>query len=329
MRRIALGLAVLIASLTLTICCLAIFGTAKPPQPLSSVTNPFATMDYSGLPAIARYRARDGAELAYRSYPAGVKQVAVLIHGSAGSSSDMHAMAIALQKAGVTVYVPDLRGHGANYPHGDIAYIGQLDDDMADFLRFAKAKYPEAKWTLIGFSSGGGFALRIAADPLGRAFDRYVFLSPFLSDDAPTVRRTNVSSSDQTAQTQPIWSTVDTGRIIGLLILDAMHIHGFDGLPVIHFAVPPGIPTVTNAYSWRLLQNFGPHKDFMADIRAVSRPVQVFVGQDDQLFLPGKFQEVFDAANENIPVTILPGLGHSDMVTSPEAIEAVVRTFQR
>jgi alpha-beta hydrolase superfamily lysophospholipase len=115
-------------------------------------------MDYSGLPAIERYQARDGAALAYRTYGAGEEQVAVLIHGSASSSSSMHALALALQQAAITVYVPDLRGHGANSPHGDIAYIGQLDDDIVDFLRDAKPKHRGAKWSLLGFSSGGGIA---------------------------------------------------------------------------------------------------------------------------------------------------------------------------
>jgi hypothetical protein len=56
--------------------------------------------------------------------------------------------------------------------------------------------------------------------------------------------------------------------------------------------------------------------------------MQVFVGEDDQLFLPEKFREVFDAERKDIPVTILAGLGHSDMTTSSEAIRAVVMTFE-
>jgi non-heme chloroperoxidase len=328
MRRIVLGLIFLAVSITLIVSCLVIFGTAKPPKPLSSVTNPFATMNYSGLPPIERYRMRDGAELSFRYYPARSKQVAVLIHGSAGSSSDMHAMAQALQASGVAVYVPDLRGHGANYPHGDVVYTGQLDDDMADFLHVVQPSHPDAKWTLIGFSSGGGFALRVAAEPIGRRFDRYILLSPFLRYDARTVRRSAPSPDNPKVQKEQAWSTTSTGRILGLLVLDEVGIHRFDGLPVIHFAVPPNMPSVTANYSWRMQQSFQPHNDFRADIRSVSKPMWVFVGENDQLFLPEKFQEVFDAERKDIPVTILPGLGHSDMATSVKAIRAVVATFE-
>jgi pimeloyl-ACP methyl ester carboxylesterase len=55
--------------------------------------------------------------------------------------------------------------------------------------------------------------------------------------------------------------------------------------------------------------------------------MQVFVGGRDELFLPEKFGEVFGAERREIPVTILPGLGHSDMITKPEAISAVVAAF--
>jgi hypothetical protein len=100
---------------------LIIFGTAQPPPSAPTITGPFSRIDQHALPELRRYRARDGAQLSFREYPAAGDQVAVLIHGSAGSSVDMHPLALALQQVGVTVLVPDLRGHGANRPHGDIA----------------------------------------------------------------------------------------------------------------------------------------------------------------------------------------------------------------
>jgi predicted alpha/beta-fold hydrolase len=75
---------------------------------------------------LERYLARDGASLSYRTYAAGERLIVLLTHGSAGSSSSMHTMAKALQEAGITIYVPDLRGHGDNQPRGDVAYITTL-----------------------------------------------------------------------------------------------------------------------------------------------------------------------------------------------------------
>jgi non-heme chloroperoxidase len=303
------------------------FGHITQPKPLKSVSEPFARMDLAGLPPITRYKARDGAALSYRLYEGGHAQVAVLIHGSAGSSYDMHRMAEALLQTGVTVYVPDLRGHGANYPHGDIAYLGQLDDDMADFMTAVHPQYKNAKWTLVGFSSGGGFALRIAGRDPGSEFDRFVFLSPYLRYNAPTVRP--ASPGEKASPEHNVWYSVSIKRIVGLSIFNSFGIHSFDGLPVLAFPVPTDIEATSARYSFRLEENFQPRSDYKADIQAVRKPAQVFVGGQDELYLPEKFAEVFDQGRSDIPVTIVPGMGHSDMITKPEAITVVVNTFPK
>ena len=46
--------------------------------------------------------------------------------------------------------------------------------------------HPNAKLVLMGFSSGGGYALHVAAPPLGKTFERAVLLSPMLGPFAPT-----------------------------------------------------------------------------------------------------------------------------------------------
>ena len=326
-KRIGISVFIYFVGLFTVAGMLVCFGRITQPKALKSVTDPFSQMDLSGLPPIARYKARDGAALSYRLYEGKDAQVAVLIHGSAGSSTDMHRMAEALLQSGVTVFVPDLRGHGGNYPHGDISYIGQLDDDVADFMKAVHPRYKNAQWTLVGFSSGGGFALRIAGSDLGGEFDRFVFLSPYLRYDAPTVR--SASPGEKAAPEHNAWYSVSVKRIIGLSIFDFFGIHRFDGLPVLAFPVPSDIEATTATYSFRLQQNFQPRSDYRADIRAMKKPAQVFVGGQDELFLPEKFADVFDGVRRDIPVTLVPNMGHSDLITKPEAIAAVVTLFPR
>jgi pimeloyl-ACP methyl ester carboxylesterase len=331
LKWLGISVAIYLAAMLAVAAMLVRFSHLDQPKPLKSVTDPFANMDLSGLPAVTRYKARDGAQLSYRIYKGGDTQVAVLIHGSAGSSYDMHRMAEALVQRGVTVYVPDLRGHGANYPHGDISYIGQLDDDMADFMNAVHPQYQSAKWSLVGFSSGGGFALRVAgSEPGGEPanwFDRFVFISPFLRYNAPTVRP--ASPSEEASPDHNIWYSVSIKRIVGLSIFNSFGIHPFDGLPVLAFPVPADIEATTATYSFRLEENFAPRADYKADIKAIKKPAQVFVGGQDELFLPEKFAEVFDKGRSDIPVTIVPGMGHSDMITKAEAIAVVVNTFPK
>ena len=117
----------------------------------------------------------------------------------------MHAVATALAGAGVTAVAVDIRGHGASGTRGDVAYRGQLDDDLADLIAELRKTYPAARFSLIGHSSGGGFALRIAGSPLGDAFDRFVLLAPYLGYSAPTNRP---------AEGPGLWASPDMPRIV-------------------------------------------------------------------------------------------------------------------
>jgi alpha-beta hydrolase superfamily lysophospholipase len=156
---------------------------------MSSITDPFDSVNFSDLPPLSEFTARDGAHLAYRHYPSTSttpgKGSVVLVHGSSATSSSMHPMAKALSAAGYPVYALDIRGHGGSGRKGQIAYIGQLEDDLADFMQ---AVSPPKPVTLAGFSSGGGFAVRFAGSDRQQLFDSYLLLAPFLSHDAPTVR---------------------------------------------------------------------------------------------------------------------------------------------
>src|SRR4030066_2421443 len=154
----------------------AIIALSSPQSPptMESIAAPFRSMDYSKLPPLSHYAARDGAKLAYRSYIAPKpKQTVVLIHGSSGASISMHALAEYLQKQGITVYVPDVRGHGESGNKGDIAYIGQLEDDLEDFV--TEVLKDKQDITLVGFSAGGGFTLRFAGSSRQNLFERYIF----------------------------------------------------------------------------------------------------------------------------------------------------------
>jgi alpha-beta hydrolase superfamily lysophospholipase len=298
------------------------FGTAKLPAAATVISEPFSAIDVQALPALLRYKARDGTLLSYREYRADGRKVAVLLHGSAGSSGDMHSLALALQQSGVTALVPDVRGHGANHPHGDIAYVGQLEDDLADFIKSEK-RDSSSSWTILGFSSGAAFGLRFAAAPsVGQMVDRYVLVSPYLRYNAPSVRQAKSG-----AVAPQSWAAAFTGRIIGLTILNHLGVHSWDGLPVLAFPVPEHSDSATRTYSWRMQRNFGADDDYLADIRRALRPLQVFVGGSDELLDAQELKAEFQSQRSNIPVTIIPGLGHSAMATRADAIRALVAAF--
>ncbi len=292
---------------------LVAFGGGTPPPPLAEINEAFAGADWSALPALQDYPARDGTRIAYRAYPAAGGRVAVLVHGSTGSARGMHAVGLALARAGVTAYALDMRGHGASGRRGDIDYAGQLEDDVDDFLSLLKQRHPGARFTLVGHSSGGGFALRFAGGRYGERFDRYVMLAPFIHQDAPTARPGTGG-----------WAKPFLPRMVGLTILDRMGIERFHDLPVLAFAVPPGAPERTAAYSFRLQLDFRPREDWQADVRALRRPASVIVGERDSLFVAAAYAGALEPLSSQVKVRLLPDIDHVGMVLHEDALQAIV-----
>jgi non-heme chloroperoxidase len=294
---------------------LAFDAPVKPP-PLDSISKPFAGLDFSALPAVRTYGARDGATLGYRIYEGGGTQVVVLIHGSSDDGSGMHPLAMALRDAGASVYVPVLRGHGNSGSSGDIGYIGQLEDDLADFVAVLQPLHPDASFSLIGFSSGGGFVLRVIGAPDEKLFDRFIMISPALPQDAPTIRPNTGG-----------WVSVAKPRIIALAMLNRLGINWFNGLPIVAFATPPTVANLTSVYSFRLAVDFGAPRDYLAALGRSTKPAALLVGGSDELFFPDRFAPLFKSARPDLSVTIVPGVGHIGMTVSPNGIAAIRKSF--
>lgn len=325
---VALVTLMLVAGLALACLTLAItLGGPAPITALDSVNAPFKNLDYSALPPVQRFAARDGAQLAYRHYAAGAAGAAradgasanaasranrrvVLVHGSSASSRSMHPLAMALQTAGIDVAAVDMRGHGDSGPRGQIAYIGQLEDDIADFSRNVPHTGPQ---TLIGFSAGAGFVLRFSASAQAAVFDRYVLLAPFLIQ-APTNRPGSGG-----------WASVGLPRIVALTVLNRFGVTRWNDLPVTQFALnAEAAKILTPSYSYALATNFGAHLDYKGDIEKAPAALKLLVGADDELMVPERYADVFSAAGKPIAITQIPGANHIGLTLNPAAIQVIV-----
>ena len=262
-----------VAGLTLA---LAIASPLRDPPTLASIHAGAMAIDQTEKPALSRFQARDGTWLAYRLYPAAdgaTDRLAIVTHGSSASSDEMHVVARTLASEGVAAVAIDERGHGASGTWADIGYVGQLDDDLADLIAELRKSYSGAKLILIGHSSGGGYALRVAGGPLAREFDRFVLLSPYLGPRAPTTREGAAK-----------WAEVDIPRIVALTLLDRVGLAWAQSLPVIAFAnAPEAAMFVTSRYSYRLLMNYGPPSDWRSAFQAGAGRIAVIAGDNDEL----------------------------------------------
>ncbi len=322
MLRSAFVLAIALAGIAgATLIGMIAFGTSDPPPPLASIDGAFEKIDFSDLPVVERVPSRKGGSIAFRQWkPAstdGSGLFIIAIHGSSGSSVSLHAFAKALSQEGMLVYAPDIRGHGETGRRGDIDYAGQLDGDLEDFVTAVQSRHPGKRAVLLGFSSGGGFALHAAASRFGGLFERVVLLSPMLGPEAPTVK-------DQ----GDAWARPFIPRIIGLSVLSGLGIHAFDGLPVIAFAIDPARANLlAGTYSFRLLKAFGTG-DYAADLRNAHAPLQVLVGGKDELFKAELFAPTVHAVRPDVPVRIVAGVDHIGMITDPRAVPAIAAALR-
>ena len=275
-------------------------------------------LDYSDMPALQNYTARDGTSLDYRYYPSDSDKVLILLHGSGWHSQQFFPLAQYISEQGLAqVVTPDLRGHGVKpQRRGDIDYIGQFEDDLADLIAQLKQDMQVGRVIMGGHSSGGGLALRFAGGEHGHLADSYMLLAPFIYYNAPTTRP-NAGG----------WAKPYTGRIIGLSMLNNIGIYGLNHLTTIEFNMPPEVRngTETLAYSYRLNTSFAP-RDYAKDLSALTQPLLLLAGSKDETMFADKYQALITkhAVNsQRAEVKVLPGLSHMGIVVNPDVRPAI------
>ena len=286
----------------------------RPPE-LRSVSEAARAVDRSTMPPIEHFSARDGTNLAYRHYPArgaATGKIAIVVHGSSGSSPAVHALSDALAARGVETYAPDMRGHGGSGTRGDIAYMGQLENDMEDFVAVVRKAWPTQPITLLGHSAGGGFVLRVASSPIKTLFARTVMLAPYLGYDAPTNRPNSGG-----------WARADVPRIFALMALRRLGIDCCEALPTLAFAVPPHMENfLASTYSYRLMRNFAT-RGYRTDLADAAGPLTLISGADDQLMLADKYADAVHAVAPKVGVKLIEGVDHMGIVSAPKAVAVV------
>ncbi len=271
-------------------------------------------------PALRQYQARDGTTLHYRRYASadegGADTVIVMLHGSGYHSAYLQPLAAGLAESGTArVYTPDLRGHGPDpVRRGDVDYIGQLEDDLDDFLGLVRRAHPGAALFLTGHSSGGGLVIRHAGGAPPVPVDGYILLAPYIHHSAPT-----------SANSESDWASPKLPRLILLGVLNRVGITVLNDLTVIEFNMPETVRdgTETLAYSYRLQRSLHPRDDYGADLDALRAPTLVLAGGDDGSFNSDAYAPLFREHSDEAKVEILEGVGHLGIINSAETRGAI------
>lgn len=243
----------------------------------------------------------------------------VLVHGSGWDGGQFNGLAQELS-AVADVIAPDLRGHGAApVRRGDVDYIGQMEDDLADLIETYR-RDENQQVVMLGHSSGGGLVIRFANGLHGGMLSGAVLLAPFVQHDAPTMRENSGG-----------WARVLTRRIVGLSMLNMVGIRALDHLVVVEFTMPKSVldgaqgHRATTAYSWRLNQGYAPRRAWRDDIAALPAFL-LLAGDQDEAFVAQQYEPVFSQVTDRGRYGLLAGVGHLDVVTDAAAV-AQVRDF--
>lgn len=264
-------------------------------------------------PPLKQYSARDGTALSYRFYDSPEKDdVFIFLHGSSDHGEYLHGFAdyLSREKALGQAYIPNLRGHfNSGVLRGDCSYIGQLEDDLFDLIEHFQLQ--NKKITLIGHSSGGGLAIRVAGGSYRNLIHRYVLLSPAIPT-APTMRQGTAGG----------WADVSILKIITLSILNSMGIARWNHAKVIRFNRPSAFcdGTETLSYTFNLNTSYHPRLPYQKDIEFLKGKFILFVGENDEANDPSQYSCVMQDTSPKV-IRIIEDAKHLDIVNNPQVIK--------
>ncbi|MEO6323755.1 MAG: alpha/beta hydrolase [Thermoanaerobaculia bacterium] len=288
---------------------------APAPAPTPEAIASFMARFAQPYPAIARrFRMRDGVTLNARVFPADSRATIVLVHGVLESSLPLNRTAGLLREAaGANVVAIDLRGHGeSGGAPGDVSYIGQYEDDLADVVTQVRAGEPEGRVLLAGHSMGGGVALRFAQKGGMPHVDGYLLFAPHLGPRSPTTPQETTSAGASFVQ-------IHLPRILGLAFFNGVGITTFNGLHTLFFNLPRELPL--RSYSYRAMAGMCP-SDHVPALRAIHEPLLVIVGSKDEAFHADRYDAAVRPHGRG-EVVVVPGASHDGVLDDPRAMAAV------
>ena len=263
------------------------------------------------------FNVRDGNKISSQYFANDSPLTVIILHGILVSSYTNNRFAgLIREAANAEVYSLDLRGHGmSDGQPGDVSYIGQYVDDVADIVKQLRSQKPNGKIVIAGHSMGGGISLRYGLKQGVPDIDGYLLFAPQLGENSPTNRDFTYDNKEQ----EKLFMAVHFSRLIGLVLLNSLNIDDWNDLPVFFFNLPVGSPI--SQYSYRSSASMSP-KDYRVGLQAVNKPLLIIVGEDDEAFNAIAYQEAVSRYSSGESL-LVKGQTHNGIRHDIEAMQAV------
>lgn len=239
---------------------------------------------------------RGGERLSYRFYPAWSENLIFLYHGIGADSRYLCVLAAHWAEQGLgSVVTPDLRGHGGSRNLSDEIRPGQLEMDHEELWVHLRQSHVCERVFLAGHSLGGGFVLRLLAEPGNYA--GALALAPYLPP-----------SSGLQREGYGGWISFDQKGDVDVHMPEIFR----TGEERLHYGA---------AY----LQAASPFEDPSLLRREV--PLWVVCGDQDQVFQPERYANFF-AAQKQVSVEILPRANHFSLVIALPLVKRLTESLK-
>lgn len=264
----------------------------------------------SNLPPLEHIEAKDQSKIYFRYYGANSHIILVLLHGIGEDSKYLFQLAQYLSNNNIAqVYTPNLRGYGEKVKRrGDVDYIGQLEDDLAHFLKWITSNNPQATIILGGHSFGGASVLRFSSSIYKHFADGYLFIAPYFPK-APFIQKDHSKVSKVNFKLLTVLEKLKIRCFHHVKVYtsykDEKFLHGGEAIHI----------------SFRLAMSRIPVR-YKDNINAIQKPSFSIVGDKDELYKTEKFVEVFQH-NRNFTTKILPNHNHDGILFSDQTYEEI------
>lgn len=259
------------------------------------------------------FTVRDNKRIFAYRFPNRSENTIILIHGVASSAYMYNKTAGLLQEATqAEIYAIDLRGHGQSDGNsGDVDYINQYVDDLADIIKEIRKEKPNGKIIIAGHSMGGGVALRYAMEKQYEQPDGFLLFAPLIGHNSPAFSQGQTTEN----KAEEPFLKIHIERIVGLTMLNEIGNHDYDSLPVLFFNLPENVPL--RKYSYRANKSTTPD-DYVAGLKAVDKPMLVLIGSEDEAFSAEATKEAI-LKNSNGEIRIIDNTSHNGVRHSAQS----------
>lgn len=295
----------------------------KPSQPTNIDPEILKEMGFEQIYKAEDYyfTVRDKKKIFAYKFPKKSDNTIILIHGVASTGYLYNKTAGLLQEATqAEVFAIDLRGHGKSEgKDGDVDYINQYADDLADIIKTIRKQKPKGKIIIAGHSMGGGVALNYAIQKNKTKIDGYLLFAPLLGNNSPAIQQTPAT---ETNEIEPFMK-IHFSRIIGLKMFNEIDNHSQDNLDVLFLNLPENMPS--RKYSYRSNMSMAP-EDYKQGLKSLNVPTLILIGNKDEVFNAEAMKKAVIEVSQ-AQIQIIEGATHNGIRHNSQAYEFIKKWF--